>query len=237
MTAKTSGGTPPKDDRAGHRQRLRERFAKNGLDGLQDYEAVELLLSYAIMRRDVKPLAKVLLRRYGSVEQLLDAQVSDLTGLCGMGESSALLIRLVREMCAKYLEQRARDANVLDDPGSIEDFARMKLGGGSRETLMTIYLNARSHIIGYDLTPGTVDRTAIYLRELARKALVCNATAVVLAHNHPSGICLPSPEDVKLTASARIALATFGIDLLDHLVVTPSECRHINPETSLNNFC
>ena len=225
--------TPEKaavDDRAGHRQRLRERFARNGLDNLQEYEAVELLLSYAIMRRDVKPLAKALLRQYGSVEKLLDAPAAELVDQHGMGQSSALLIRLVRELCAKYLEQRARNVNVLEDPGSIEDFARMKLGGSSRETLMTIYLNARSHIIGYDLTPGTVNRAAIYLRELAKQALLCNATAVVLAHNHPSGICLPSPEDVKLTSSVRIALSTFGIRLVDHLIVTPAECRHLNPE-------
>jgi len=140
------------------------------------------------------------------------------------------LIRLVRELCAKYLEQRARGVNVLDDPGSIGDFARMKLGGSSRETLMTIYLNARSHIIGYDLTPGTVNRASIYLRELVKQALLCNATAVVLAHNHPSGICQPSPEDVRLTAGVRTALATFGIRLVDHLIVSPTECRHLNPE-------
>ena len=222
--------TPEKaaaDDRAGHRQRLRERFARNGLDGLQEYEAVELLLSYAIMRRDVKPLAKALMRRYGSVEKLLDAPSAELTCQHGMGQSSALLIRLVRELCAQYLEQRAREVNVLDDPGSVEDFARMKLGGSSRETLMTIYLNARSHIIGYDLTPGTVDRASIYPRELVKKALLCNATMVVMAHNHPSGICLPSPEDVRLTASIRTALAVFGIRLVDHLIVSPAECRHV----------
>ena len=218
-----------KDDNSGHRQRLRERFCRSGLDGLQDYEAIELLLSYAIMRRDVKPLAKALLRQYGSVEKLLDAPAAELTGQHGMGQSSALLFRLVRELCAKYLEQRARGVNVLDDPGSIEDFARMKLGGSSRETLMTIYLNARSHIIGYDLTPGTVDHAAIYTRELAKKALLCNATMVVLAHNHPSGICLPSPEDVRLTASIRAALATFGIRLVDHLIVSPAECRRVAP--------
>ena len=218
------------DDRAGHRQRLRERFARNGLGGLQEYEAVELLLSYAIMRRDVKPVAKALLRRYGSVEKLLDAPAAELVGEYGMGQSSALLFRLVRELCTKYLEQRARGVNVLEDPGSIEDFARMKLGGSSRETLMTIYLNSRSHIIGYDLTPGTVDHAAIYIRELAKQALLCNAAMVVLAHNHPSGICLPSPEDLKLTSSVRIALATFGIRLVDHLIVTPIECRHLGPE-------
>ena len=213
----------------GHRRRLRERFSRAGLDGLQDYEAVELLLSYAIPRRDVKPLAKALLLDFGSLEGLMDAPMSRLIDQHGMGPSSALLIRLMKEMCAKYLEQRARAADQLQSPRQTEEFVRMKLGGGSRETLMTIFLNAHNRIIGYDLSPGTVNHASIYVRELAKRALLCNATAVILAHNHPSGICMPSPEDLKLTRAVKEALATFGITLFDHLIVTPSACRRINP--------
>ena len=217
-------------DHSGHRKRLRERFARSGLEGLQDYEAVELLLSYAVMRRDVKPLAKELIARYHDLPGLMDATVAELTLQYGMGASSALLIKLVRDLCSKYLEQRARKHNVLDNPVLVEEFARMKLGGASRETLMTIFLNSHYHIISYELTPGTVDRAAIYLREVVRQALLCNAVAVVLAHNHPSGVCLPSPDDVKFTKALRDALQAMGITLLDHLVVTPLECRHINPD-------
>lgn len=216
-------------DNAGHRQRLRERFSRSGLDGLQDYEAVELLLSYAIMRRDVKPLAKELLRDFGSLEALMDAPLSSLIDEYGMGPSSALLIRLVREMCTKYLEQRAKAVDVLLNPRQAEEFIRMKIGGGQRETLMTIFLNAHNRIICYELNPGTVNHASIYVRELAKRAVLCNATGVIIAHNHPSGVCIPSPEDRNLTAAIKSALATFGIMLFDHLIVTPSECRSVNP--------
>jgi len=213
---------------AGHRQRLRERFCRAGLNGLQDYEAVELLLSYAIPRRDVKPLAKELLRDFGSIEGLMDAPMHRLIEEHGMGMSSALLVRLIREMCTKYLEQRVRETDVLDAPDAAEDFVRMKLGGCQSETLMTIFLNSHNHIISYELTPGTVNRASIYVRELAKRAVLGNATGVILAHNHPSGVCIPSQDDIKLTDNVAKALETFGIRLYCHLVVTPSECRRID---------
>ena len=216
-----------KDDNSGHRQRLRERFCRSGLDGLQDYEAIELLLSYAIPRRDVKPLAKALLRDYGSIAGLMDAPVYSLIEKHGIGNSSAVLIRLVREICASYLEQRARAAEIVESSKDAEDFVRMKLGGCQQETLMTIFINSRNRIIGYDLEPGTVDQAVVYVRELARRAVLCNATGIIIAHNHPSGLCVPSPEDIRITGLVSKALETFGIRLLCHLLVTPSECRRI----------
>ena len=218
---------PRPPDASGHRKRLRERFCRAGLNGLQDYEAVELLLSYAIPRRDVKPLAKQLLRDFGSLAGLMDAPMHRLIDEHGMGLSSALLIRLTREMCVQYLEQRARKADVLNSLERAEDFVRMKLGGCQNETLMTIFLNSHHRIISYELTAGTVDRAAIYIRELAKRAVLANATGVILAHNHPSGICIPSPDDLQLTDDIRQALATFGIKLFCHLIVTPCECRRI----------
>lgn len=217
----------PNADTAGHRRRLRERFCRAGLGGLQDYEAVELLLSYAIPRRDVKPLAKELLRDFGSIEGLMDAPTHWLIDENGMGMNSALLIKLIREMCAKYLEQRAKKADVLNDMKDIEDFARMKLGGCQCETLMTVFVNSHRHIISYELTPGTVNHASVYIRELAKRAVIGNATGVILAHNHPSGVCIPSRDDIMLTDSISQALETFGIKLLCHMIVTPSECRHI----------
>jgi len=216
-----------KNDAAGHRQRLRERFSRSGLNGLQDYEAVELVLSYAIPRRDVKPLAKDLLREFGSIEGLMDAPMHRLIDEHGMGMNSALLIRLIREMCSAYLEQRVRKTDVLNSFERAEDFVRMKLGGCQSETLMTIFLNSHNNIISYELNPGTVNHAAVYVRELAKRAVLANATGVILAHNHPSGICIPSQEDVKLTESIRQALGTFGVKLFCHLIVTPAECRRI----------
>jgi len=224
---KKSSTTPRGVDNTGHRQRLRERFARAGLNGLQDYEAIELLLSYAIMRRDVKPLAKELLRDFGSLAELMDAPMEKLIDEHGMGPSSALLIKLMKEMCAQYLEQRARAVDVIRDCRQAEDFVRMKLGGGSRETMMTIFLNAHNHIISYDLNPGTVNHASIYVRELVKRAMLCNATGVIIAHNHPSGVCIASPEDIRLTSEIRTALNTVGIKLYDHFIVTRTACRRI----------
>ena len=218
----------PGADSVGHRQRLRERFCRAGLTGLQEYEAVELLLTYAIPRRDVKPLAKELLRDFGSIEGLMDAPMHRLIDENGMGMNSALLFKLIRDLCTKYLEQRVKNKDVLADMKAVEDFVRMKLGGCQCETLMTIFLNSHRHIICYGLTTGTVDRATVYIRELARQAVVGNATGVILAHNHPSGICIPSHEDMKLTDSIRQALETFDIKLFCHLIVTPAECRCIS---------
>ena len=218
----------PAPDTAGHRQRLRERFCRAGLNGLQDYEAVELLLSYAIPRRDVKPLAKELLRDFGSIEGLMDAPIHRLVDENGMGMNSALLFKLIREMCTKYLEQRVKNKDVLSDMKAIEDFVRMKLGSCQCETLMSIFLNSHHHIICYGFTTGTVDRATVYIRELAKQAVVGNATGVILAHNHPSGICIPSHEDMLLTDNIRQALETFDIKLFCHLIVTPAECRRIS---------
>ena len=224
---KTPDGAPPRSDSAGHRRRLRERFCRSGLNGLQDYEAVELLLSYAIPRRDVKPLAKQLLRDFGSLEGLMDAPMHRLIDEHGMGLSSALLVKLLRELCTKYLEQKVKNTDVLDSEDGIENFIRMKLGGCQGETLMIIFLNSHHRIINYELTPGTTDHAAIYIRELAKQAVLCNATEVILAHNHPSGVCTPSLDDMRLTGRIRTALETFGIKLLRHLIVTPWECRRI----------
>lgn len=218
-----------KPNNAGHRQRLRERFCRAGLIGLQDYEAVELLLSYAIPRRDVKPLAKELLCEFGSVGALLDATTEQLVNKHGMGMASALLIRLIKEMCTAYLEQKARDTDVLDSHMRVEHFLRMKLGGCQTETLMAIFLNIHRHIICYELSPGTVNHVSIYVRELVKSAVLCNATGIILAHNHPGRICLPSPDDIRLTQNVREALTPLGIKLIGHLIVSPYECRHICP--------
>ena len=162
---------PEKKHTDGHRRRLRERFLRAGLDGLQDYEAIELLLTYAIPRRDVKPLAKELLETYGSLEKLLDATPADLLDRHGMGPSGTTLVLLIRQLCSKYLEQKIRDVDVLDSSAATERFLRMKLGGGRKETFMVIFMNSHNHVLDFQVFPGTVDRAAVYPREIAEKCL------------------------------------------------------------------
>lgn len=213
---------PELNRNAGHRQRLRERFLKAGIDGLQDYEAIELLLTYAIARRDVKPQAKALFERFGSLEGLLDAQAEELEEIPGLGRSSAALLLLIRALCSRYLEQRVRRGDVFRDRQDIVDFLRMKLAGGRRETMAVLYFSSRNKLILYETYPGTVDRAALYPREVAASALRCHASGVIVAHNHPSGICMPSPQDIELTGMLKEALRTINVLLYDHYVVTPT---------------
>jgi DNA repair protein radC len=214
--------TAPKNPNSGHRKRLRERFLRAGLEGLQDYEAIELVLTFAIPRHDVKPLAKQLLEHYGSLEKLLDATPAELLDQHGLGEAAVTLLALHKQLCTKYLEQKARDVDVLGDTTKIVNFLRMKLGGGKKETFMVLFLNAQNHLLCFDVIPGTVDRATVYAREVLEKAINTKATAVILAHNHPTGICEPSPADIKLTNTIRQVLQPVGILLHDHIIVAPS---------------
>ena len=202
---------PQKNHADGHRQRLRERFLRAGLDGLLDYEAIELLLTYAVPRRDMKPLAKELLEAYGSIEKLLDATPADLLDRHGVGASGATLILLLRQLCAKYLEQKARNVDLIDSIEKAENF-------------MVMYLNSRNQLIEHQQFSGTVDRAAVYPREIAEFCLRVGATAVILIHNHPSGLCMPSDNDLLTTNRVLEALKTVHVRLVDHLIVTPGAC-------------
>lgn len=212
---------------AGHRQRLRERFLRAGLNGLQDYEALELLLTFAIPRQNVKPIAKQLLEKFGSVEKVLDAAPSDLLEIPGLGPAAVTLVVLLKQLCACYLEQKARAVDVLDSPQKLVNFLRMKLGGGKKETFMILFLDAQNQLINYQSIQGTVDRAAVYAREVAERALLSRASCVVAAHNHPSGICQPSMEDIQLTRRLHAALELLGIRLIDHFIITPTAHRSI----------
>ncbi len=207
---------------AGHRARLRRRFLDNGLGALGDHEALELLLTYAIPRRDVKPLAKKLLVHFGSFEAVFDATEYELSAVEGIGENAASLILLCKAVCARYLVQKVQELESFDDLGQLADFVRMKIGGGSKETVMVLMFNSRRQLLKYQCFPGTVDRTILFPREVIELCLECKASVLVLAHSHPSGLCLPSDEDIALTRKIQSAAATHDIRLADHLIVSSS---------------
>ncbi|MCQ2379111.1 MAG: DNA repair protein RadC [Victivallaceae bacterium] len=206
---------------SGHRGRLRGRLLAHGLESLQDYEAIELLLTFAIPRRDVKPIAKAMMAKFGSIERILDASPDELISVEGSGPACAALVKLLKELCGKYLEAKLSGRDILlDSPRRVVDFCRMKLTGGKKETLMLIYLNARNYFIDFQCFSGTVDRAAVFVREVAESAIRLHATGVIAAHNHPSNVCDPSQEDMTLTTALQRALDAVGIKLHDHLVVT-----------------
>ena len=213
--------TPPANSNAGHRARLRRRFLDRVPGALYDHEVLELLLTYAIPRRDVKSLAKALILRFGSFAGVLDASEYDLSNMDGIGENAAALILLVKAAGALYLEQRLRREMLLDQAQACADFARMKLGSGGKETLLVIFMNRQYRMLDYCCIPGTVDHAAVFPREILELCLRYHATAVLLAHNHPSGVCTPSDEDIRLTQVIRDLLKGADISLIDHLLVTP----------------
>lgn len=203
----------------GHRHRLRERFERTAA-GLNDYEILELLLTYAIPRRDVKPLAKDLLETFHGLNGVLDASTLELKRLPGMGAPSAVLIKLVKEIGVLYLAERLEGRDVLASPQSVMRFARMKLAGFPHEAFMVIFLNVQNELIAHEIiNEGTVDQVAVYPRRIIERALAHHAAGLVIVHNHPSGHVEPSEEDKNLTRTVRNAASVLDVRLLDHLIV------------------
>jgi len=203
-----------------HRRRLRERFQKAGADGMHDYELLELLLTYSIPRRDVKPIAKTLIDRFGGLAGVLDADGEELSKIKGVGEMSATLISLVRELYSTYLAENMKRGDVLSSPESVLKFARVRLAGLTNEAFMVIFLNVKNEVLDYTLLhEGTIDSVAIYPRRIIETALSKHAAGIILVHNHPSGNPAPSREDKALTSEITSAARTLDIRVLDHIVV------------------
>ena len=209
------------EDRLGHRQRLREKFENYEQDAFLDYELLELILTYSIPRRDVKPIAKELLNRFHSFPGVMDAQPEDLAQVPGLGQNSITLLKLIRSANVRYLARTMESLPLLDSPQLFANYARMKLGDKSNEVTLIFYLNTQNRLIRCDtLGAGTVDAVSIFPSEIARMALLCGAHSVVLCHNHPGGSFHPSRDDDAITFSISKALAPLGIILLDHVVVS-----------------
>jgi len=204
----------------GHRKRLRERFRKAGAQGMHDYELLELLLTYAIPRRDVKPIAKKLIERFKGITGVMNASQEELESVEGMGPISATLIRLVKELFGLYMAERMEGRDLLASPQAVVDFARVKLAGLSHEAFMVIYLNTKNEVIEYEVVDeGTVDRAIIYPRRIIESALSHHASGLILVHNHPSGYPEPSEDDRRLTRSIYEVAHTIDIRVLDHIIV------------------
>ncbi|MGB9628048.1 MAG: RadC family protein [Thermodesulfobacteriota bacterium] len=211
---------PEKPHYLGHRKRLRERFRKGGPQGFHDYELLELLLTYGIPRRDVKPIAKKLIKQFGSLSGVLDATPKELEEVSGVGPISATLIKMVKEICSAYLEERMKDRDVLSSPQAVVNFVRMKLSGLPYEVFMVIYLNTKNEVLHYEIIQeGTVDRAVVFPRRIIEKAISHHASGLILVHNHPSGHHQPSEEDKNLTKNILGAAQTLDLRVLDHIVV------------------
>jgi len=215
--------TPPDDNLgpAGHRRRLRERFAKSGRNALADYELLELLLTYSRPRRDTKDIAKVLLHRFGNLLGVLQQPEQRLMEIKEVGPEVALFLKLVHAYLARCMEKAVEDHISVTGPEDIFDFVRLHLGSRTNECVYAIYLDDAKRILHHaEVTVGTVDQAPLYPRELLKPALIHNATGLVLVHNHPEGRPVPSEHDLEITRELERVAAPLGVKLIDHMIVT-----------------
>jgi len=211
---------------AGHRQRLRERFLKSGLAGFADYEIVELLLTLAIPRADVKQPAKALIARFGNLRGILDAPIEELCAISGIGKVTPVALQIIRAAATLYLQQAGEGRDSLADPARLEDFWRMRIGALQNEVFEVAYLDSAYRLLrdGVEtLEEGTLDRAAVYPRRVIEAALRRGAAALVLAHNHPNGQVSPSEHDKTLTRAIVLAAETVHLRVLDHLIVSSQQ--------------
>ncbi len=204
----------------GHRKRLKERYEKAGMEALQDYEILELLLFYAIPQGDVKARAKELLKRFGSLKGVLDADLKEMKEVSGIGDHSSLLFKLVRDVRTLYLRQGAEVKEQISSTKELIDYCLASMGCLKDEHFAVIYLNARNRIIQVEtIQEGIVNQAVVYPRKVLEKALKHKASAIILVHNHPSGHVRPSDADIRLTRVLQDAARVMDIVLHDHLIV------------------
>ena len=204
----------------GHRERLRARFAEAGAEALPDYEPLELALFRAIPRRDVKPLAKTLIRRFGSFAEVLSAEPARLAEVEGVSAGVISDLKLM-EAAGRRLAKGAIAARpLLASWAALLEYLRATMAFSAREEFRVLFLDRRNHLIADEVQGrGTVDHTPVYPREVARRALELSSTAIILAHNHPSGDPTPSGADIRMTREIVTVLDPLGIVVHDHVIL------------------
>ncbi|GJE15978.1 RadC family protein [Methylobacterium marchantiae] len=204
----------------GHRDRLRARFAQAGADALPDYELLELVLFRAIPRRDVKPLAKALIRRFGSFAEVVSAEPNRLAEVEGVSQGVIADLKLVEAAGHRLARGAIAARPLLSSWAALLDYCRATMAFSAREQFRVLFLDKRNHLIADEVQGrGTVDHTPVYPREVARRALELSATAIILAHNHPSGDPTPSAADIRMTRNIVAVLEPLGIVVHDHIVL------------------
>ncbi len=208
----------------GHRQRLRERFTARGLRGFEDHQILELLLFYAIPRGDTNEIAHRLIRSFGRLSAVFDARHSDLIQVKGVGEQAATLIHTLPALMRRYQQDKiVRDAPVLNTVASVAEYIIPLMGGRTREVFYVLCLDSQLRVtFPAQISQGTVKDAYVHPRDVVEAALAHHATAVVLAHNHPSGSLMPSKADHRLTRQLVQALGAIDIEVLDHIIIADS---------------
>ncbi len=208
----------------GHRQRLKDRFLKNGLDDFETHNVLELLLFYAVPQRDTNELAHRLLKQFGSLSAIFNAHFDELCKVEGVGSNVATLIKMVPDLARRYLDDCDRKKVTLTTVDAIGEFLRPKFIGRTKEQIFLLCLNNKGGVAYGDfIIEGTIDSAPMYTRYILEIALRCSAVSVILAHNHPNGLPIPSNADLVATQLIYQALEVAKIKLIDHFIFAGSD--------------
>lgn len=209
---------------AGHRDRLRKKFMLHGIDVFEEHEIVELLLFYVIPRRNTNALAHALLTKYGSIPGIMEAPLSSLKVIEGMGEHVACFIKLVLTMVRVYMERKETGQGFHPTRENFTDKLSRSFLGRDEETIGVMLLDAKRKIL-YEgiVSKGTFNRVELHVRKIVELVVLFDAAAIILGHNHPSGIATPSQEDINATKKLRFLFGTMNIELIDHIIVADGD--------------
>ena len=204
----------------GHRDRLRQRLRQSGADAIADYELLELVLFRAMPRRDVKPLAKTLIARFGSFAEVLTARPERLMEVSGVGETVVTELKIVEASARRLARGELRQRRTLYSFIDVLDYCRAAMATSEREEFRVLFLDKKNGLIAEELQGvGTVDHTPVYPREIVRRALELSASALILVHNHPSGDPTPSGADIRMTQDIIAIAKPFQLVVHDHLII------------------
>ena len=212
----------------GHRERIKEKFLKNGIDGFAEYEILELLLTYCIPRKDTKPIAKDLLNKFKTLDNVFKADFDKLSVIDGLGNNSIAFLKLIGDLPSIIYKDELKNKKLIDretlkisNKDILLNYLRNKIGYEEKEKFYLIYLSSSNEVIEFEENSvGTLDRSSVYPREIYKKIINLNAKSVILAHNHPSDNITPSKSDIELTNEIAKGLKNFGALLIEHIIIT-----------------
>ncbi len=208
----------------GHREKMLQRFLATGLDGFADHEVLELLLFFAIPRRDTNPIAHALIQRYGSLSAVFSAPIEDLEQTAGIGKRSAILLRLTAEVYRKVKLSELQRETILNSTERAGAYLLTQFVDAKHEKVYQLCLDRKGKLLACkQIGDGGIDSANLDIRKIVENTILTAASGVILAHNHPSGIALPSDDDFAATIRARQALATINVPLLDHIIVADND--------------
>lgn len=209
------------ESRDGHRARLRKRYALYGIETLLDYEQLELLLTFVIPRKDCKDFAKKLLKKYGTVANILSQDRKELTSNDGIGDSSALFLSFLKDFMSVAIKSEVKRRKAISSTEDLLDFLKQDMSFLKKEQFKVVFLDTQHGFIKEEvLFEGTIDKSHIYPREIVSKILEYDAKSIIFAHNHPSGVLTPSKEDIAITKKMYELLKNIEVNLLDHVIVS-----------------